>query len=301
MNRVEFPPLNLQAKNISTYVMFAVNNFLLNGDAVTYNPQLKFATNEPGCVAFEIKINNKLAMIDLQDSPDEYRHSSATLLPIPGSKIYVPENLDMPIFKVAVRPNLHYYKNIYPYGPFHVWNNSNTQDLKKLLSYKNIFNPFSNNNLLCTAKNIYPKTRGKAFSKLDKNKIYSNINIVNSRVNQYAHWDRHNNCFGVLNISGSNINTVDKVPIEAMFLGAAVIHNNIDILLPYNKQLTKHEHYFCLADDYSDINEKINYLYDDREHAKEVGEKARNLMLETSTPEMRIKWMIQVIEEYYGN
>lgn len=289
--QVEFPILK-SGKNIDTYVKFALNNFILAGASVKYNEDLKFATNINGCVQFNARINNKSIFIDLQDGPTE-------CMGFTNEKIYEPDNLNMPIFKVAVRPDIKYSDNIYPYGPFHVWNNKTTKDLEKLLSYGNDYNPYSNNNIINTISTLYSHTRKIAYSKLDYNKIYKDIKFIRNRVPQYQHWDRLSSCLGVLNISGSNTNVVDKAPIEAMWRGVCVVHNDIDILLPFNKKLIKNKHYICLADDYSDINEKINFLYDNRNLAKEVGNKARKLMLATSMPQKRLEWILQVVEEYY--
>jgi hypothetical protein len=290
---VEFPVLISNGKNIDTYVKFAVNNFILAGAKVTNSRDLRFATNVPGCVQFHARIAGKPIFIDLQDSPTECMGNT-------NYQIYEPKSLDMPIFKVAVRPDIKYESNIFPYGPFHVWNNKTTKDLEKLLSYGNNYNPYANNSIINTTACMYPKTRKIVYSKLDYNKIYKNIQFIRNRVPQYHHWERLSNCLGVLNISGSNTNVVDKAPIEAMWRGVCVVHNDIDILLPHNKQLTKNEHYICIADDYSDINEKINYLYDNRDLAKEMGAKARDLMISTSMPERRLEWILEKVEEYYN-
>lgn len=289
---LEVPVLNMSAKNISTYVMFVVNNFKLYGADIKYDKNLSFATKVPGCVQFYAKLNGKLIFIDLQDSPTE--HYGNTNIPI-----YEPEKMDCPIFKVAVRPDIKYTDNVYPYGPYQVWRNKTTEDLEKFLSYGNTYNPYANNNIINTTSHAYAHTRAKAYAKLDSSKIYPDIKFIRNRVSQYEHWDRLGNNLGVLNISGSNTNVVDKAPIEAMWQGVCVIHNDIDILLPHNKRLTKNKHYICLADDYEDINEKINFLYDNRSLAKDMGAEARELMLETSTPKRRTDWMLEVIEQFY--
>ena len=293
--KVEYPNL-IGGNYLNTYLKFPLNNFLLSGAEVSFVKDLKFLNESKKGAYVQIRINNKPALIDMQDAPREYYG----VIYEERYKAYNPTTLNMPIFKVNMRPDIKYNDNIFPYGPYQVWNNKTTVDLEKLLSYGNDYDPHANNCIINTTSVMYNNTRKRAYSKLDYGKIYKDIKFIRNKVPQYQHWDRLSNCLGVLNISGSSANVVDKAPIETMWRGVCIIHNDIDILLPHNKQLVKNEHYICLADNYSDINEKINYLYDNRDLAKEMGAEARELMLTTSTPERRVEWMLQVVEEYYN-
>lgn len=296
ITKVEYPELKANSSYLHTYLKFPLNNFLLAGAKISFAKDLHFLGAKEKGAYVQARINGKPILIDLQDSPREY----FGFIYKDKYKAYDPTKLNMPIFKVNVRPDIKYANNIFPYGPYHVWNNKTTKDLEKLLSYGNDYDPYANNYIINTTSTMYPHTRKKAYSNLDYNKIYKDIQFIRNRVPQYQHWDRLSNCLGVLNISGSNSTVVDKAPIEAMWRGVCVIHNDIDILLPHNKQLIKNKHYICLAEDYSDINEKINYLYDNRDMAKEMGVEARELMISTSTPESRVAWILQKVEEYYN-
>ena len=294
MVKIDYPALKPRSY-LNTYLKFPLNNFLLSGADVSFCEDLTFLHTDKEKGAYvEVRINGKRALIDMQDGPKEY----FGVIYEPKYKAYEPEKLNMPIFKINVRPDMEYADNIFPYGPYQVWHNKDTKDLEKFLSYGNTYNPFDSNSIINTTSHAYEGTRAKAYAKLDYSKIYPEINFIRERVSQYKHWDRLGNSLGVLNISGSSANVVDKAPIEAMWQGICVIHNDIDILLPYGKALVKNEHYICLKDDYSDINEKINFLFDNREKAKEMGTRARELMLSTSTPESRTNWMIEVVENF---
>ena len=296
-------------KWINMYLGSVLVNLELANVKVVIDNSLKFCDSDPGCVAFEAKLNNKKLLIDLHDTPDEYYwkvdhrgfsrtnlsgNSSQPLIPR-----YYPEKLDMPIFKIAIRPDKKYAENVFPYGPFVVQYNKDSTLLKYLLNKGNIYNPFNSNKILKPAPANYPHTRVKAFSQINTKLLNPKAQFITTRVTPMQYWDAHGDCISLLNISGSGPHVVDKAPIEAMMLGVCIIHNDIDIKLPFNKQLEKNKHYLCLNEHYSDINEKINFLFDNRELLKDMGNEARNLIMSTSTPKARMQWMVETVEEYY--
>jgi hypothetical protein len=83
-----------------------------------------------------------------------------------------------------------------------------------------------------------------------------------------------------------------------MFLGVPVISNDFDIHLPFSAQLIKGEHYIHVYDDYSNINECLEYI-NNKIACEYISIQAYELMMDTCSPEALVGWYEEVIEEYY--
>ena len=252
---------------------------------------------------YEIKINDKKALIDLSDFYDHYNwgYDNKELFRL-NTIMYPIDDLDIPIFKRQMLPGIEYPKNVFPLGPYFIADKSTPKTTGDFLEYGNIYNPFNSNRVISTnrvyAQNVL--TRGRALNQLKANKIYSDISIDTRRVDQQTFWNNHGNCLTSICIPGASPYTQDNAPIEAVVLGVCIISGDMSFRLPYNKLFEKNKHFICLNSDYSDINEKINYIYDNRQEAKDIGEAAREIIKETSFPIPRANWVAQVVEEYYG-
>lgn len=292
-------PARTKLKYYDFYVSSVKSSFEVAEHKIIIDNTLKFLAP----AAFFIKINGKKAFVELSDFDDEYNwnYDKKTGIFYRLNTIYNPAELDMPIFKRTMRAGKEYAKNVFPLGPFYAQNNKDSKDLKTLLSIGNIYDPFNNDGIFhfnrIYAQNIF--TRKKAFGLIDKTKLNPKAYFITDRTDQYDFWLRHRKCLSSLNISGASKYTQDTGPIEAMFLGVCPITNDFDLKLPYNKQIEKNVHYILVNDDYSNINECINFLYDNRKLCKEMGAEAYNLMMETSSPLKRSEWMAKVVEEYY--
>jgi len=202
-------------------------------------------------------------------------------------------SMDAPIFKRMVTKWAVYPKNIYPLGPF-------CQPIPKMLAFKTK-NKYTQNNFkkLIHTNRVYGNamyTRKIAFSKLN---LPSSIEIDSSRTTVEEYYKRIVNSFGCLNITGASNYTQDSSSIEIMLLGGVVISNCFDILMPYNKSINGNEHYIMINEDYSDINERIIWAFENQKEAYEIAKNGYNLMMETTSPIKRVQWIEEIIEEYY--
>jgi hypothetical protein len=295
MNTLSFPVKKF--KYYEFYTSFIKSIFEVADYKVILDPSLEYLAP----AAFYIKINGKLAFVEMSDFDDEHvykldTNSGWTRL----HKFYEPETLDVPIFKRSMRPNKKYSDNTYPMGPFYVGNNVDNSDLKTLLSYGNIYNPFDNDGIIKTNR-VWGGalvTRADAYSKINK-ELIPRATMLEDRLPLYSHWLRHGKCLSSLNISGASYHSQDIGAVEAMFLGVCCLSNDFDMLLPYNKVLEKGVHYIHIADDYTNINECINYLYDNRNECKDIGNEAYDLMIKTCSPKALADWIINTTEDYY--
>jgi len=200
---------------------------------------------------------------------------------------------DTPIFKRMITKWAEYPENVYPLGPF-------CQPTPKMLAF-NSTNKYRPNNYkkLVHTNRVYGNaryTRKIAFSKLN---LPKSIEIDSSRSTVEEYYNRIIHSFGCLNITGASTYTQDSSSIEIMLLGGVVISNSFDILMPFNKAINGNEHYIMISEDYSDINERIVWAFENQKEAYEIAKNGYNLMMETTAPLKRVKWFEEVIEEYY--
>lgn len=201
---------------------------------------------------------------------------------------------DTPIFKRMITKWAEYPENVYPLGPF-------CQPTPKMLAF-NSTNKYRPNNYkkLVHTNRVYGNaryTRKIAFSKLN---LPKSIEIDSSRSTVEEYYNRIIHSFGCLNITGASTYTQDSSSIEIMLLGGVVISNSFDILMPFNKAINGNEHYIMISEDYSDINERIVWAFENQKEAYEIAKNGHNLIMETTSPIKRVKWIEEVIEEYYG-
>lgn len=285
-------------KYYDTYCCSIKVNFELMGAEVILDPGLQY--HAPG--VFYFKINDKLALADFSDFYDEWNWDFDNTGYKHLNKMYDYDQVNVPIFKRTMTVGEEYPNHVFPLGPYFVDNNKSPKDLQFLLSLGNIYNPEKGNGVFHSNR-MYGAggvlTRKKAFNQIDQSKLLPEVRFIKQRVSQYQFWKNHANCVSTLNISGSAWHSQDKNPVEAMFLGVCGVSNNFDIYLPCDEKIDHTQHYICLNDEFSDINEKLNYVHENRAEAKDIGANAYELMMRTCTPEKRVNWMTEVVENYY--
>lgn len=238
----------------------------INGKKVLFDQSEYYDNQSWRCDKGEMKVNY-----------DRYNYSTNT-----------------PIFKRMVTKWGEYPENVYPLGPF-------CQPGPKMLAFntKDKYVPNNYKKLLHTNR-VYGNaeyTRKIAFSKLN---LPKNIEIDTSRSTVEKYYKRVISSFGCLNITGASNYTQDSSSIEIMLLGGVVISNCFDILMPYNNSINGNEHYILINEDYSDINERIVWAFENQKEAYEIAKNGYNLIMETTTPLKRVKWIEEVIEEHYA-
>ena len=280
------------------YVKTVYTEFEQCGYRIEFSADLlgSYPVNFANSGCFYAVVNNNLVLFDQSEYYDENSWNCVggvwSRNPPPLSPRYVPEQLKNPIFKRMMVPFAKYSNNVYPLGPFIC-----TPSKLECLRRKHIAT-YSSNVLLSTNR-VYGNavyTRGIAFSKLNLPKT---ILMDTSRTTLQDYYKRLETCFASLNITGASRYTQDSAPIENMLLGVCVISNTFDIKLPFNKQLIAGKHYIRIEDDYSDINERIMYAFNNREEVKSIGTAAYDLLNETIVPEKRVEWIEKVIRDYY--
>ena len=80
-----------------------------------------------------------------------------------------------------------------------------------------------------------------------------------------------------------------------MAFGCCTISTRILTRLPYGRRLDPGVHYLKCKDDWSDLVEKVEWCKANREKCRKIGENAKRLFLETSTPDKVWTWIRSVL------
>jgi hypothetical protein len=290
-------PLKKGSKYYDFYVSFIKSIFEAAGEEVVLDGSLDYIVP----AAFYVKINGKLAFIEMSDFPDEYNYKITSTGWQRLNKFYDPASLGCPVFKRSMRPNLEYSSNIYPLGPFYVADNKTSKNLRTLIDLGNIYQP-KTSSLILNTNRVWggaQHTRKYAFENIQESALSPEVHFDSRRMNIDQHYNRHGELLASLNISGAHYNSQDIGAPESMFLGCLVISNDFDILLPYNKRLEKGLHYIHVADNYNNITECLNFPYENREKAAEIAYAGHEALINTCSPIALVKWLEQVVENYY--
>jgi len=109
-----------------------------------------------------------------------------------------------------------------------------------------------------------------------------------------------NNASAIVCVPGARNNMLDRGQGQQMFFGACTISPKLVTRLSYNKKLIPGTHYVECKPDYSDLLEQVEWVRTHRDKAVIIGKAARQLFLETSTPEKQIEWINQCVNKEFS-
>ena len=109
-----------------------------------------------------------------------------------------------------------------------------------------------------------------------------------------------NNASAIVCVPGARNNMLDRGQGQQMFFGACTISPKLVTTLSYNKKLIAGTHYVECKPDYSDLIEKVEWVRSNRDKAIEIGKAARELFLQTSTPEKQIEWINECVNKEFS-
>lgn len=269
---VKFPKYNDDWKKVFhryyyVHFKYVLNIFSVGGaniELVDVNDNFKSKT------AFELEVNDKRVCIDFSDH----------------IKTLNTEQMSMfdSIFKFHYHDKYEDIPNMFSFSPvnFHDW-----AMLKKLrVSY----NPQANFKIL---NNQSPGgaaiARRKHVQQLLSDEYKGKVDF--SRTSQERFFNKINNCLVSVCVPGARNDMLDRGQGQYMFLGACTISPKLISYVSWNRPLIANEHYIVCKPDYSDLIEKIEWCKDNLDECKRIGENAKALMHETSTPQKQIEWI----------
>jgi len=100
-----------------------------------------------------------------------------------------------------------------------------------------------------------------------------------------------NKCLVSVCVPGYCNTMCDRGQIQYMAFGCCTISPNLPEILPFNHRIIPNEHYIQCKEDYTDLVEKINWCKKNVDKCIEIGQNAKRLFEETSTPDKLIQWI----------
>lgn len=220
-------------------------------------------------VGFEMRIDGKLVLVDFSD----FQKTDFNKL----------QNYAA-VFKFHYSDDFKNIKNIHPFSPvnFHDWDLF--YKIKDSINYKAEGLILNNQNPAGAAVDRRNKVR-EVLSK------QYGTNYDCSITSPEIFYKKVNDCLVSVCVPGARNDMLDRGQGQYMFLGACTISPKLVTVLSYNKDLIPGVHYVECKPDYSDLIEKIEWVRNNKAEAIKIGQNAKNLFLETSTPEKQIQWI----------
>jgi hypothetical protein len=116
-------------------------------------------------------------------------------------------------------------------------------------------------------------------------------NVVIPQISHIHFLEEISNSLVSVCVPGYSNNILDRGQLQCLALGACTISPNLPEILPYGKTLIAGVHYLECKDNYSDLVELINWCKKNRSKCIEIGENAKGLFEETSTPKKLCEWI----------
>ena len=120
--------------------------------------------------------------------------------------------------------------------------------------------------------------------------------VDTSITDQETFWLKLKTSLLAMCVPGARNDILDRGQFQLMAFGGCTVSPPLDIMLPYWKKPEPNIHYLACAEDYSDLYKVIDWAYENRENLVKIGQNAKKLFLETSTPEKVWAWIDQCLE-----
>jgi len=106
-----------------------------------------------------------------------------------------------------------------------------------------------------------------------------------------------NNASAIVCVPGARNNMLDRGQGQQMAFGACTISPKLVTTLSYYGKLIPGVHYVECKADYSDLINKVNWVRENKSKAIEIGNNAKKLFEETSTPDKQLAWILQCVNK----
>ena len=179
-------------------------------------------------------------------------------------------------------------KNLFPFSPvnFHDWvlYDKLTEEINYVAKGKVLNNQAPAGNAIERRNKVHTMLRNAYGNELDA-----------GRYPKEEFYKLINNASAIVCVPGARNNMLDRGQGQQMFFGACTISPKLNTRLSYHGMLIPGVHYVECKPDYSDLIEKVNWVRKNKAEAIQIGNAARKLFLETSTPEKQVEWIRKCI------
>jgi hypothetical protein len=253
-----------------THILYFINLLKAGGCEI----EMCFSRVDVGGVAFVIVIDNKSILIDFSDFPEENKSV---------------DNFDL-CFKYHKSSLISYNPKVYSFSPISFYDWPQYYTLSSQINYS-----CNNKRILCNQRPYAgAKERRNLVQSMLREKYKENVDVV--LTDQISYWRKINNCLTHVFVPGARNDMIDRGHLQFLAFGCCTISPSITDCLPF-VNVQKDIHYIPCADDYSNLEEKIEWIRENREKAIEIGQNAKQLFRNTSIPVMLVTWIKSVIEK----
>jgi len=250
---------------------YVLNIFRYTNCNVSLQPPLK--RRQQHAVLFDVLIDNKPVIFDFSDFEQHFPDDIAT---------------GYPYFKFHYSKECEQYKNVFPFSPVNFHNWKEFYELEPKIKYT--ATGLVMNNQIARAGALVRRTHVQKILKEHYGKWKDQLDM--KRYSQREFFLKVNSALVSVCVPGARNDMLDRGQGQYMFLGACTISPLLKTRLSYNRAIIPNEHYLLCNDDYSDLIDRIEWVRNNKDAAIQIGQNAKRLMFETSTPEKQIEWIM---------
>lgn len=244
--------------------------------------------------------NLKLSLQDLPPSKEKFFVFYVNTIPV-GVDFYDDTSIsirNLEKFRACLK--FHYlrtehskYENLFPTGPVSFYDWEEYERLSKEIVYT------ANGDVVLN--NQRPRKtateRRLLVGKILRDKYLSANLDIKFYKDQLEFWRLINDCLVSVCVPGARNDILDRGQFQYMALGCCTISPKLSITLAFNQELKSGVHYVECKSDYSDLVDRIEECRADRKKCVEIGQNAKILFRNTSTPEKLWEWMLKCFRE----
>jgi len=190
-----------------------------------------------------------------------------------------------PCFKFHFSEGVHQRTGkLFPFSPVSFYDWPQYYSLSNSISYRGDGQVLSMQRPYCGAKERRIKLQGLL-------KARYGSQAITTLMSQSAYWGMINQALVHVFAPGARNDMLDRGQAQYMGFGCCTISPRLITVLPYWKKIEPGVHYVECRPDYSDVVEKVEWCRRNREACIQIGQNAKTLFRETSTPEALIEWV----------
>jgi hypothetical protein len=243
------------------YVWYVRNILLDEGISIDYKGQAKFNY-------FEMVLDGKLKFIDYSNFHNTYKFS--------GKDYY------------KFQWNKDKHKNAFSFTKLSFFDWDQYRKLKEQICY------------ICNSDVIISMQRPRAGAKERRTfvqefmkKRYDKNFVTEFVPKQIDFWNTINDCLVHVCVPGARNDILDRGQLQCMAFGCCTISPVLTDGVAWNRDLEPSVHYIACKNDYSDLIEKVEWCKQNRQICIEIGQNAKKLFEETSTPAKLVQWLLE--------
>lgn len=279
--------VKVSQSHYKTHIRYVLNSFesFSSSFNIQYQKPWEFGKDIVSGLTFCIKYNDKFILFDFSDHyPLRFNDKQI-------------DQYDL-IFKYHFKPqHKEISPKIHPYSPISFLDWGVFENLKNKIKYDPSKKTLISNRQRIL-DNITPwreKVRTNLQRIESENKDLKICTEMNLKQEEY--FMEINELLAPVFVGGARAKMLDRAQFQYMAFGCCTISPEIPTILCYNKTLEPFKHYIPFdIDDETDLYDKIRWVKENPTKSRMIGENAKRLVMQTSTPSKQIGWIKQCLQ-----